>query len=97
MADVVLEPGRVGTAVATIHLSNDEGETLDARQVALTLTAPTPGSKARTYTAEHNDDDNWQVGGVALTERGDWSIEVDALLRSGQRLDLKAGIVIEAN
>jgi len=97
MADVVLEPGRVGTATATIHLSNDEGETLDARQVTLTLTAPTPGSEARTYTAEHNDDDNWQVGGVALTERGDWSIEVDALLRSGKRLDLKAGIVIEAN
>src|SRR5579871_1553792 len=97
MADVVIEPGRIGTATATIHLSNDEGETLDARQVTLTLTAPTPGSEARTYTAEHNDDDNWQVAGVALTERGDWSIEVDALLRSGQRLDLKAGIVIEAN
>lgn len=96
MADIVIEPGRVGTAAATIHLSNDEGETLAARKVTLTLTAPTPGSKARTYVAERNDDDNWQIDGVVLTEPGDWSIEVDALLPSGQRLALTAGIVIEA-
>jgi putative copper resistance protein D len=97
MADVVIEPGRIGTATATIHLSNDEGETLDAREVTLTLTAPTSASKAKTYVAARDDDNNWQVAGVALTEPGDWSIEVDALLRSGKRLDLKAGIVIEAN
>ena len=96
MADVVIEPGRVGTAAASIHLSNDEGETLDAREVTLTLTAPTSGSQARTYTAERDDDNNWQIDNVALTEPGDWSIEVDALLRSGKRLHLKAGIVIEA-
>lgn len=96
MADIVIEPGRVGTATAAIHLSNDEGETLDARQVTLILTAPTSGSQARTYVAERDDDDNWQVDGVVLTEPGDWSIEVDTLLRSGKRLQLKAGIVIDA-
>jgi putative copper resistance protein D len=96
MADVVIEPGHAGTAAATIHLSNDDGETLDAREVTLTLTAPTSGSKPRTYVAERNDDDNWQIDGVVLTEPGDWSIEVDALLRSGRRLALTAGIVIEA-
>jgi putative copper resistance protein D len=96
MADIVIEPGHVGTATAAIHLSNDEGETLDAREVTLTLTAPTSGSQARTYTAARDDDENWRVDGVALTEPGDWSIEVDTLLRSGKRLQLKAGIVIEA-
>jgi putative copper resistance protein D len=96
MADIVIEPGRVGTATAAIHLSNDEGETLDARQVTLILKAPTSGSQARTYVAERDDDDNWQVDGVVLTEPGDWSIEVDTLLRSGKRLQLKAGIVIDA-
>jgi hypothetical protein len=96
MADIVIEPGRVGTGAASIHLSNDEGETLDAREVTLTLTAPTPGSKAKTYVAARDADDNWQVGGVALTAQGDWSIEVDALLGSGKRLQLAAGIVIDA-
>jgi putative copper resistance protein D len=96
MADIVIEPGRVGTAAATIHLSNDDGDTLAAREVTLTLTAPTSGSKATRYVAERNDDDNWQIDGVVLSEPGDWSIEVDALLGSGQRLALAAGIVIEA-
>jgi len=95
MADIVIEPGHVGTAAATIHLSNDDGETLAAREVTLTLTAPTSGSKASTYVAERNDDDNWQIDGIVLTESGDWSIDVDALLSSGQRLQLAAGIVID--
>ena len=102
MADIVIEPGRVGTATATIHLSNDEGDTLDAHEVTVTLTAPesgsnTSGSKATPYAATRNDDANWQIDNVVLTERGDWTIEVDALLRSGKRLELKAGIVIEPN
>lgn len=96
MAEIVIEPGRVGTATATIRLSNDDGETLDARTVTLTLTAPSSGSKARTYGAVRDDDDNWQIDSVALTEPGDWSIEINALLRSGQRLALQAEIVIEA-
>ena len=97
MADVVIEPGRVGTAAAKIHLSNDEGDTLDAREVMLRLTAPTSASQPMTYVAARIDNDNWQADGVVLTEPGDWSIEVDALLRSGKRLELKAGIVIDAN
>jgi hypothetical protein len=36
--DVMIEPGRVGKANATIHLWNDDLETLDARDVTLTLT-----------------------------------------------------------
>jgi putative copper resistance protein D len=96
MADIVIEPGHVGTAAATIHLSNDEGETLPAREVTLRLTAPSPGSKPTAYVAQRDDDDNWQIDAVVLTEPGDWAVEVDALLRSGQRLSLAAGIVIEA-
>lgn len=95
MAEIVIEPGRVGTAAATIRLSNDEGDTLDVREVTLTLTAPTSGSKARTYVAER-DDDNWQIGGIVLTAPGNWSIEVNALLSSGKRLQLAAEIMIEA-
>jgi putative copper resistance protein D len=96
MADIVIEPGHVGTAAATIHLSNDDGETLPAREVTLRLTAPSPGSKPTAYVAQRDDDDNWQIDAVVLTEPGDWAVEVDALLRSGQRLSLAAGIVIEA-
>jgi nitrogen fixation protein FixH len=96
MADIVIEPGRVGSAAATIRLSNDDGETLDARDVTLTLTAPTPGSKATTYHATQDDDGNWQVANVKLAQPGNWEVAVDALLGAKTRLQLAAGIVIDA-
>lgn len=46
MADILIEPGHVGTASATMHLLNDDLETLAAKAVTLTLTAP--GSKPMT-------------------------------------------------
>ena len=97
MAEIVIEPGRVGTAAATIQLSNDDGEALDAREVTLRLTPPSSGSKATTYVAARNDDDNWHIDAVVLTEPGDWLIDVDVVLGSGKRLELKAGIAIGAN
>src|SRR6202035_5550982 len=41
MADVTIRPGRAGRARATIRLWNEDFEALNARQVSLTLTAPT--------------------------------------------------------
>jgi putative copper resistance protein D len=96
MADIIIEPGHVGTADATIRLWNDDLEPLDVRNVTLTLTAPRPGSKARTYVATRDDDGAWQIEGVDLTEAGNWAVAVDALLRSNARLKLEAQIVIEA-
>lgn len=95
MADVLIEPGRVGTANATIHLLNDDLETLAAREVTLTLTAPSPGSKPVTRTALQGDDGEWRVDGIALAEPGNWTVTIDAVLGSGQRLELAAPIVID--
>jgi len=95
MADVTIEPGRVGTARATIRLWNDDLEKLAAREVTLTLTAPSPGSKPTSRRAQQNADGTWRVDGVALTEAGDWTVKVDAALDSGRRLSLEAPIVID--
>ncbi len=96
MVDVIIDPGHVGTAGATLRLWNEDMEPLDARELTLTLTAPTPGSKARTYAARRQDDGSWQVDGVDLTEPGNWAVTVDALLNSNTRLKLAAEIVIDA-
>jgi copper resistance protein D len=96
MVDVIIEPGHVGKASATIRLWNDNVEPLDARELTLTLTAPTPGSKAKTYAAARDDDGNWRVDGVELTEPGNWAVAVDAVLASNTHLQLAAGIVIDA-
>jgi copper resistance protein D len=96
MVDVIIEPGHVGTAAATIRLWDDNVEPLNAREVTLTLTAPTPGSKAKTYVAARDDDGNWQVPGIELAEPGNWAVAVDAVLGSNARLKLAAEIVIDA-
>lgn len=96
MADVMIEPGRVGEANATIHLWNDNLETLDARDVTLTLTAPMAG-KTTTRVASQDSDGAWHVVGIELTEPGNWMVTVRVVLSSGSRLDLEAPIVINAN
>jgi copper resistance protein D len=96
MVDVIIDPGHVGTAAATIRLWNDNVEPLDARALTLTLTAPTPGSKANTYAATRADDGSWQVDGIDLTEPGNWAVAVDAVLGSNANLKLAAEIVIDA-
>jgi len=96
MVDIIIEPGHVGTAAATIRLWNDNMEPLDARELTLTLTAPTPASKAKAYAATRDDDGNWQVDGIDLTEPGNWAVAVDAVLGSNANLKLAAEIVIDA-
>jgi len=92
----MIEPGRVGKANATIHLWNDDLETLDARDVTLTLTAPMAG-KPTTRVASQDPDGAWHVDGLELTEPGNWTVTVRADLGSGGLLDLEAPIVINAN
>jgi putative copper resistance protein D len=96
MADVTIEPGRVGTARATIQLWDGDFAPVTAHDVTLTLTAPAPGSKPMTRTALQNSDGAWIVDDVALTKPGNWTVAVRATLPSGDRLDLEAPIVVDA-
>jgi putative copper resistance protein D len=96
MADVTVEPGRVGTARTTIRLWDDDLAPLAAVKVTLGLTAPSPSSQPATRAAAKNSDGAWVVDGVALSEPGNWTVTVDATLKSGRDLKLEAPIVIEA-
>jgi putative copper resistance protein D len=95
MADVLIEPGHVGTVSATIHLLNDDFETLAAKVVTLTLTAPTPGSKPMTRPAVQDADGAWHVDGVQLSVSGSWTMNVAATLTSNKQLELTAPIMID--
>jgi putative copper resistance protein D len=96
MADVTIEPGRVGTADVTIHLLNEDLASLAASELTLTLTAPTPGSKPTTRAASQDADGVWHVDRIELSEPGNWTVAVDAVLTSGGRLQLAAPIVVYA-
>ena len=96
MADVMIEPGRVGTARATIHLLDDNLETLAAQQVTLTLVAPSGAGKPIMRAALQEPDGQWHVDGLSLAARGNWMVTINALLASNKRLELAAPIVIDA-
>ncbi len=95
MADVMVEPGRVGKVSVTIHLLDDDLEALVAQTVTLTLAAPRLGSKPITRLALQDADGEWDVDGVELTEPGNWTATVDAILPSKRHLELAAPIVID--
>jgi copper resistance protein D len=95
MADVMIEPGRVGKAHATVRLWTEDFEQLDAQTMTLTLTAPEPGSKAVAHIAVPNADGAWQIDGIELSQPGNWTVEVDAVLAPSRRLELDAPIVID--
>ena len=64
----MIEPGRIGSARATIRLWNDDLETLPSQSVTLRLTAPTAGSKPVTRTAVRQPDAAWIVDEIQLPE-----------------------------
>jgi copper resistance protein D len=95
MADVAISPGRVGTAHAIIRLWDENFEPLGAQQLTLKMTAPKAGSKPVTSIAAQDQDGNWQIDGIELSQPGDWNVAIDAELGNGRRLTLEAPIVIE--
>jgi hypothetical protein len=94
MADVMIEPGRVGTVSVTIHLLDENLNTLAAKSVMLTLTGPRPGSKPITRAALRDIGGEWHIDGIELTHAGNWTAAIDAILPSNRHLDLTAPIVI---
>jgi putative copper resistance protein D len=95
MADVVIEPGHVGKAHATVRLWTEDFGELDAQTLTFMLTAPAPGSKPVPYIAAPDADGAWQINGIDLTQPGNWTVEVDAAFGPSHRLELDAPIVID--
>jgi hypothetical protein len=96
MADVTIMPGRVGTARATIRLWTEDFEPLAAKEVTLTVTPPAAGSKPTTRVASQDSDGAWQVDGIELSQPGNWTVTVGALLGPHKHILLDAPIVIES-
>lgn len=96
MADVTIRPGRTGRARATIRLWNEDFGPLEARQVSLTLTAPGAPGNPTPLPARQGRDGAWQVDDIELSQPGNWTVSVDAVLDSNKHLTLTAPIVIES-
>jgi uncharacterized membrane protein len=95
MADVMIVPGHTGTARAIIRLWNEGAEPLAAREVTFSLTPPAAESKPTRRSASQSSDEAWRVDGVELSQPGNWTVTVRAVLGPTTRLVLEAPIVIE--
>jgi putative copper resistance protein D len=95
MADVTIRPGRIGRARATIRLWDEDFGPLEARQVSLTLIAPAAPGNPTPRPARQGRDGAWQVDGIELSQPGNWTVSVDAVLDTNKHLTLTAPIVIE--
>ncbi len=94
MAEVTIEPGRIGTAHALIRVLREDFSEYPATSIELTLDPPAAGPKIA-RTAAHLPDGNWQVNALDLTQAGVWTVRVIIPTDRGAPIVLDAPIVIE--
>jgi copper resistance protein D len=95
MADVMIMPGHVGPASATVRLWDDDFDPLKAQALTFALTAPAAGSSPVTRAATQDDSGAWVVDGIAPSQGGNWTVTLDADLGAKGHLVLEAPILIE--
>jgi putative copper resistance protein D len=94
MAEVTIEPGRIGQANAIIRVLRDDFSEFPAKDVQLALEAS--GSGARFLrSAAHLPDGTWQVNGVDLKQAGVWTVRVTITPEAGAPIVLDAPIQID--
>ena len=61
----------------------------------MTLTAPAAGSESVTYPSTLDSDGAWQIGRFAVSQPGNWTVRIDAVLAPHDHLVFNAPIAIE--
>src|SRR5262245_1045165 len=96
MADVTIDPGRVGRVNAVIRVMRDDFSEFPASRVSLNLDAPTPGLQPVSRAAVQQSDGTWRVDDIDLQQAGSWIVRVIVGSSSGEKsIVLDAPIVIE--
>jgi copper transport protein len=100
MADVTVEPGRVGTAHARVLLMNDDFSILTAKGLTFVLTPQvtsqaTPDAAAISRAAVRGPDGAWRVDGLDIGQPGTWIVKLLITAGAAEPIVLDAPIVIE--
>lgn len=95
MANVTIDPGRVGRVHTTIVLQNpkDEGP-LAAEEVAVVLSRTEGGNEVITRHARKSDDGSWQVDDLSIPAAGLWHMALQISLNNSQQTVLNASVDI---
>lgn len=95
MADVTIDPGRVGRVKIGIRLWRDDMSELPARTVTVALDAPNKDARPTSeHVAARQEDGTWRVDDVDCTQDGVWTVRVIITPRDGSDIVLDAPIVI---
>jgi len=95
MADVTINPGRVGHSAVTIRVSREDFTAFAAKEVRLLLDPPAESGIPLDRAAEQQTDGSWTIKEIALAQPGIWSVRVLVIVQSGETIVLDAPIVIE--
>jgi len=94
MADVTINPGRVGKVKATIRVSREDFSDFAAKEVRLALDPPGAGLKTVERSTVRMADGTWQADDIALAKPGVWTARVIVVPDAGAPIVLDAPIVI---
>jgi putative copper resistance protein D len=95
MADVTIDPGRVGTVSAEIRLSREDFSQLFAKEVTLALASPDAGSKSIERSAVRMPDGTWTIDRFEIGNSGIWTVRIIIAPEAGKPIVLDAPVVIE--
>ena len=96
MADVTIDPGRVGQVKVRIRVLRDDFSDFPTNEVHLNIDPPKPGPLPIYRTAVRRSDGTWEVDRIDLSQAGNWTVKVIVSLTSRQKpIVLDAPVVIE--
>jgi len=96
MADVTIEPGRVGAASVAVLLMREDFSIFTAKEVKLLLTPQAAAAAAPiARTMVRKPDGGWRVEGVDLSQSGVWTVKITIETRAESEIVLDAPVVID--
>ena len=95
MADVIVDPGRVGQVKVRIRVLRDDFSEFPTNEVELSLDTPNPGPSPVYHTAVRQPDGTWEVDRIDLSQAGNWTVKVFVSSTSSEKpIVLDAPVVI---
>ncbi|WP_196259067.1 copper resistance CopC/CopD family protein [Pelagibacterium limicola] len=80
MADVAIEPGRVGFNTISVYLMDGEFAPVEPVSVVAAISAPDRGIEASRFEAVLDDDGFWRLYDVRLPVAADWQFDLEIRL-----------------
>ncbi|HEU5016688.1 MAG TPA: copper homeostasis membrane protein CopD [Pseudolabrys sp.] len=81
MADVTVDPGRLGQSHAILRVMREDGTTFPAKDVKFAIDPPGATAAAPPRAAKRMPDGRWRVDAVDLARAGVWTVRV--IVRTG--------------